>query len=244
MLDMKRLRLLWELSARGTVAAVAEALNYSPSAVSQQLALLEREAGVPLLRKVGRTLELTAAGSTLVSETEELLAGLERAEAALHVSHAEVAGTVRLAVFQTALLAMMPAALKRLRAEHPRLRVEMVQHEPETALHDTWARGFDLVVAEQYPGHAAAHFVGLDREPLASDPIRLALPVEGAGDATQFRDGLNAGLPPGHIPAFKLQPLDDGTAHDGIVLDQSYARALRQHGCVHRVLPPGSAGSG
>ena len=76
MLEMKRLRLLWELSARGTVAAVADALNYSPSAVSQQLALLEREAGVPLLRKVGRTLELTAAGLTLVSETEELLAGL------------------------------------------------------------------------------------------------------------------------------------------------------------------------
>lgn len=182
MLEMKRLRLLWELSARGTVAAVAEALNYSPSAVSQQLALLEREAGVPLLRKVGRTLELTAAGLALVAETEELLAGLERAEAALHLSHAEVAGTVRLSVFQTALLAMLPSALKRLRAEHPRLRVEMVQHEPETALHDTWARGFDLVVAEQYPGHAAVHFVGLDREALASDPIRLALPLEGVGD--------------------------------------------------------------
>ncbi len=183
MLEMKRLRLLWELSARGTVAAVAEALNYSPSAVSQQLALLEREAGVPLMRKVGRTLDLTAAGLTLVSETEALLAGLEKAEAALHRSHAEVAGTVRLSVFQTALLALLPAALKRLRAEHPRLRVEMVQHEPETALHDTWARGFDLVVAEQYPGHAAAHFVGLDREPLASDPIRLALPLEGVGDS-------------------------------------------------------------
>ena len=112
MLEMKRLRLLWELSARGTVAAVAEALNYSPSAVSQQLALLEREAGVPLMRKVGLTLDLTAAGLTLVSETEALLAGLEKAEAALHRSHAEVAGTVRLSVFQTALLALLPAALK------------------------------------------------------------------------------------------------------------------------------------
>ena len=61
-LEMKRLRLLWEFHARGTIAAVAEALNYSPSAVSQQLALLERETGVPLLRRTGRTLELTAAG--------------------------------------------------------------------------------------------------------------------------------------------------------------------------------------
>lgn len=183
MLEMKRLRLLWELHARGTVAAVADALNYSPSAVSQQLALLEREAGVPLMRKAGRTLELTVAGLTLATEAEKLLAGLERAQAKLHLSHADVTGTVRLAVFQTALLAMMPAVLKRLRAEHPLLRVEMVQHEPETALYDTWARGFDLVVAEQYPGHAAAHFAGLDREPLASDSIRLALPLEGAGDS-------------------------------------------------------------
>lgn len=183
MLDMKRLRLLWELSARGTVAAVAEALSYSPSAVSQQLSLLEREAGVPLLRKSGRTLELTAAGEALVAEVEALLAGLERAEAALHRSHGEVGGTIRVSVFQTAMLAMMPSALRRLRAEHPRLRVEMVQHEPETALYETWARSFDLVVAEQYPGHATAHFTGLDREALTDDRIRLALPPRGAGDA-------------------------------------------------------------
>lgn len=179
---MKRLRLLWELHARGTIAAVAEALNYSPSAVSQQLALLERETGVQLLRKVGRTLELTTAAAALVAETEVLLAGLERAEAALHRSHDEVAGTVHLSVFQTALLAIMPATLRRLREEHPRLRVEMVQHEPEMALHETWARSFDLVVAEQYPGHAAPHFPGLDRQPLTSDEIRLALPLPGAGD--------------------------------------------------------------
>lgn len=182
MLEMKRLRLLWELSARGTVVAVAEALNYSPSAVSQQLALLEREAGVVLLRKVGRTLELTAAAEALVAETEALLAGLERAEAVLHSGHSEVGGTLRVAAFQTVLLAIMPQTLRRLQAEHPRLRVELVQVEPEAALHETWARGFDLVVAEQYPRHAAAHFAGLDREPLIRDPIRLALPSGGSGD--------------------------------------------------------------
>ncbi|QIM18204.1 LysR family transcriptional regulator [Leucobacter coleopterorum] len=182
MLEMKRLRLLWELDARGTVAAVAEALRYSPSAISQQLALLEREAGVTLLRRVGRTLELTAAAQALVAETQELLAGLERAEAALHRAHAEVSGTVRLAVFQTALLALMPQVLRRLRAAHPRLRVEMVQHEPEAGLEETRARAFDLVVAEQYPGHSAPHFSGLDREPLVRDHIRLGLPPLDAGD--------------------------------------------------------------
>lgn len=182
MLEMKRLRLLWELSARGTVAQVAEALNYSPSAVSQQLAQLEKEVGTPLFRRVGRTLELTAAADALAHETEALLAGLERAEAALHRVHGEVAGTVRVAVFQTAVLAIMPQALRRLRTEHPELRVEMVQHEPETALRETWVRGFDLVVAEQYPGHAAAHFAGLDRQALTQDAIRLALPPQGSGD--------------------------------------------------------------
>lgn len=179
MLEVKRLRLLWELHARGTIVAVAEALNYSPSAVSQQLALLEREAGVPLLRKEGRTLELTAAAERLVEDTDHLLAGLERAEANLHLDREEISGTIRVAVFQTAVLAIMPQALRNLRLEHPELRVEMVQHEPELALRETSIRGFDLVIAEQYPGHAAIHLPGLDREPLASDVIQLGLPSLG-----------------------------------------------------------------
>lgn len=181
MLEMRRLRLLWELHARGTIAAVAEAMNYTPSAVSQQLGLLEREAGVPLFRKVGRTLELTAAAEGLVDETAKLLAGLERAEAQLHRGHPEVSGSIRIAVFQTAVLAIMPRALRMLRDAYPALRVEMVQYEPETALRETWARSFDLVVAEQYPEHSTAHFTGLDREILTSDPIRLALPNRGTG---------------------------------------------------------------
>lgn len=183
MLEMKRLRLLWELRARGTVAAVAEALSYSPSAVSQQLSILEREAGVPLLRRSGRTLELTPAGEALVVETGLLLAGLERAEAALHRVRDEVTGTVRVAAFQTALLSIIPLALRRLREHHPGLRVEVVQFEPGAGLRETWARGFDLVIAEQYPGHAAAHFPGLDRQPLVGDPIRLGLPPFGSDSA-------------------------------------------------------------
>lgn len=186
-LEAKRLRLLWELHARGTVAAVAEALKYSPSAVSQQLAILEREAGTPLLRKNGRTLEFTPAGEALVGEAEDLLAGLERAEAALQRVREEVTGSIRVAAFQTAMLAIMPGALRRLRERHPALRVEVVQYEPGAALRETWARGFDLVVAEQYPGHSAPHFPGLEREALTSDQIRLALPPHGVGDPALSR---------------------------------------------------------
>ncbi|MFT4231953.1 MAG: LysR family transcriptional regulator [Leucobacter sp.] len=177
MLEMKRLRLLWELSARGTIAAVAEALSYSPSAVSQQLAILEKEAGVPLLRRAGRTLELTPAGAALVSEIEELLDGLERADAVLHREHDQVVGTVRIAVFQTVLLAYMPQVLQRLRREHPRLRLELVEYEPEDALRETWLRSFDLVIAEKYPDYIPRHFEGLERVSVVSDPLRLALPL-------------------------------------------------------------------
>jgi DNA-binding transcriptional LysR family regulator len=184
MLEIRRLRLLRELSIRGTLAEVAEALAYSPSSVSQQLALLEKETGVELLRKSGRGVLLTPQAQVLVAHTEELLDSFERTEAALAASQSEVSGTVRLAVFQTAALALMPAALRTLRQQHPALRVEMVQHEPETALRETWARSFDLVVAEQYPHHAAPHYEGLDRQGLTRDAIRLALPPRGSG--TEF----------------------------------------------------------
>ncbi|MGT2462700.1 LysR family transcriptional regulator [Sinomonas atrocyanea] len=197
MLEIRRLRLLRELSIRGTLAGVAEALAYSPSSVSQQLALLEGEAGVPLTRKSGRGVVLTPEAEVLVAHTENLLAELERTEAALAASASEVQGTVRLAVFQTAALALLPAALRALGERHPLLRVEMVQHEPETALRETWARSFDIVVAEQYPHHAAPHYPGLDRQRLIQDAIRLALPPAGTGQAFDAADGLSgaAALP-------------------------------------------------
>jgi DNA-binding transcriptional LysR family regulator len=155
MLDVRRLRLLRELKIRGTLAEVADALQYSPSSVSQQLALLEKEAGVQLLRKTGRRVQLTPQAEVLVAHTGHLLDTLEQAEADLAASLTTVTGTVRIAVFQSAALALMPDTLTRMTARYPEVRIEMTQREPETALHETWARDFDLVIAEQYPGHAA-----------------------------------------------------------------------------------------
>ena len=83
MLDVRRLRLLRELAARRTVTAVAEALSYTPSAVSQQLAALERDAGVPLIERVGRGVQLTEAGRRLVVHADAVIARLEAAEADL-----------------------------------------------------------------------------------------------------------------------------------------------------------------
>lgn len=173
-LDVRRLRLLREVQLRGTLAAVAQALHQSPSSVSQQLALLEREVGTELLRRHGRRVLLTPAAELLAERTATVLEQLELAETDLAAAEDEVSGTVDVAVFQSAALALLPHTLTLLARDHPRLRVTMTQQEPETALRGTWARDFDLVVAEEYPGHAAPHHPGLDRHPLTTDRIWLA----------------------------------------------------------------------
>lgn len=191
MLNVRRLELLWELKIRGTLAEVAAALRYSPSSVSQQLALLEKEAGVELLRKTGRGVQLTPQAEILVDHTAGLLERLEQAESDLAASLTTVTGTVRLAVFQSAALALMPGALTAMRDRYPDVRIEMVQREPETALYETWARDFDMVIAEQYPGHAAAHYPELDRAKLTTDAIRLAAPPAAIDGIASVDDAKN-----------------------------------------------------
>jgi DNA-binding transcriptional LysR family regulator len=173
MLEVRRLRLLREVHVRGTIAAVAAALHQSPSSVSQQLGQLEREVGVELLRKVGRRVQLTPEAELLVGHTEAVLRRLELAESELLAAAAEATGTVRVGIFQSAALALLPTTLRLVHERAPRVRIVVTQREPETALHETFARDFDLVVAEQYPGHAAPWHPQLDRQRLTEDAIRL-----------------------------------------------------------------------
>jgi len=187
-LDVRRLLLLREVATRGTLAAAAEALSYSPSHVSQQLTLLAREAGAPLLRRSGRRVVLTAEAEELVAAAGEVLDVLERARsrvAGAGGTGAPLTGRVRLALFQSAALALLPGALRALAAEHPGLRVEVVQAEPGAALESaalraeaSLARDPDVVVAEEYPAHSAPHLPGLVRTELVRDALRLALPPE------------------------------------------------------------------
>jgi DNA-binding transcriptional LysR family regulator len=176
MLDVRRLRFLRELSIRGTLAEVAAATNISPASITQQLARRQQETGVELLRKAGRRVQLTPEAELLVAHMGAILDILERAEAELGASSTTVSGVVRVAVFQSAALALMPEALTTMRALHPQVRIEMVQREPGTALHETWIRDFDMVVAEQYPAHAAPQYPDLDKKKLTTDAIRLACP--------------------------------------------------------------------
>ncbi|WP_040167170.1 LysR family transcriptional regulator [Microbacterium gorillae] len=174
MLDVRRLRLLVELAHRETLAAVAEALNYSPSSVSEQLRILEREVGTPLLEQSGRRVRLTPQARVLVEHAEAILDRMAEAESDIARSGTGVGGTVRIAVFQSAAHAIMPAALTHLATDHPDLRVEVVERPPEQGLFEVAARGFDLAVAEEYPGHLRPRHPDLDHVPFAFDPIRAA----------------------------------------------------------------------
>ncbi|MFE3138520.1 LysR substrate-binding domain-containing protein [Streptomyces scopuliridis] len=184
MFDLHRLRLLRELKHRGTLAAVAAALSYAPSSVSQQLSQLEAEVGVRLLEPVGRRVRLTEQAEILVAHTEAVLERLERAEAEIATSLTDLTGTLRIASFQTAALALVPIALGLLRDVHPHLRVHVTHMEPEKALPALQARDFDLVLAEEYPGNPNPRPAELEQEDLLDDPLHLAMPAPaGSPDA-------------------------------------------------------------
>jgi DNA-binding transcriptional LysR family regulator len=182
MFELRRLRLLHELALRGTIAEVAASLSYSPSTVSQQLNLLEREAGVALLEPDGRRVRLTPQGRMLAQHAARALELDEAARAAL-ATHAGWE-TVRLSAMPTAAETIVPAALTALADRAPQLRVELAELPPEESLFELWARRFDLVIAEQYPGHAAPRLAELDREPLVEDEIRLGAQDPAVGGVT------------------------------------------------------------
>jgi len=204
-LDVHRLRLLRELDRLGTLAAVARALTYSPSAISQQLAQLETEAGVPLLEHVGRGVRLTGAARQLVTHTDAILERLEQAEADLAASHTDITGTLRVASFQSVMLALVPAALTLVAERHPALRVEIAHREVEPAFAGLLAHEFDLVLGESYPGMPATFPAGVSLQDLVHDELRLALPTHGRWrTATRLADLADApwildpdGTPPG-----------------------------------------------
>ncbi|WP_370619735.1 LysR family transcriptional regulator [Mumia sp. Pv 4-285] len=177
MLDLHRLRLLREVHSRRTVHAAAEALGYTPSAVSQQLAVLEREAGTPLLERIGRNVRLTEAGQVLVTHATRLLDGMEAAEAEVAtVAAGRAAGVVRVASFQSAFLSIVAPAVRTLADTHPDVRVEAVEAEVEQAAPALRLHQLDVVVGDEYEGQPRAVHADLQREDLLREHIRLVLP--------------------------------------------------------------------
>ncbi len=178
MLDLHRLRLLRELEALGTIAATAGALGYTPSAVSQQLAVLEREAGVKLLVRAGRGVRLTDAGRVLAAHATTLLAAAEEAEAELAQRAPAIGGTVRVAAFQTAMLQLVIPAVAALAVAHPQIRVEVVEAEVEKALPALRRQRIDLLIADEYDGLPRERHADLRRARLLREQVRLVLPAD------------------------------------------------------------------
>ena len=191
MLDVRRLRLLRELAARRTVTAVAEALSYTPSAVSQQLAALERDAGVPLMERVGRGVQLTDAGRRLVTHADAIIARLEAAEVDLAASAGHVAGRVRIATFQTGAHALVIPAIGPLEARHPELQCELVQADAENSLPALRLGDVDMVLAEEYDHAPRTRDPALEHRELCRDALGFAVPIGhpvAAKEAIAFAD--------------------------------------------------------
>lgn len=185
MLNLQRLFLLHELRRLETMTAVASAHSMSPSAVSQQLAQLERETKVSLFQQVGRRVVLTDSGVQLARRAEEMLGLLETAEAELALAQGEASGLLRVASFQTPMIALAPAAVGVLAQQHPDLHLEMAQQEVDDAYDGLLAHRYDVILGEDYPGGQQVVRRGTDRESLLQDPLLLVLPDSGPWSAVR-----------------------------------------------------------
>jgi DNA-binding transcriptional LysR family regulator len=174
MLDVRKMLLLRELSRLGTISAVAAAEFCTPSAVSQQLRALEREAGVPLIRRAGRRVELTPAGADLAGRAGSVFALLEQAAAALAAARQELTGELRIGAFPTAVRTVLPAALVALGAEHPRLELHVTELDPAEAPDALRSGALDIALVHSYDYVPVEPDPALATEPLLDETIFLA----------------------------------------------------------------------
>lgn len=178
MIDVRRLAVLRELHRCGTVTAAAAALNLTPSAVSQQLAALGRQAGLPLVEPTGRRLQLTGAGLALVQHAEMVLDQLEKAETELRALAAGETGVVTVGAFPTAINGLIIPAMRALRASRPAVRLQVRDLTGEDTVGVLMQGQLDIALGLTYPGGRAAEERGAVERPLLEDPLDLVLPVD------------------------------------------------------------------
>ncbi len=176
MLGIWRLQLLREVARRGTVKAAAQAMSITPPAVSQQLKILEQEAGVALLEQHGRLVRLTDAGQMLVRHTDTITAAIAVAESDLASYRTEIAGTLSVAAFPTAARAIMPDVLARLGQSHPKLRLTLRDLESAESLLALQMDEIDLALVDEYDEASQVIAPGIDTVEIMRDPLYVALP--------------------------------------------------------------------
>lgn len=173
MLELRRVHILATVAAEGTMTAAAQYLHMTTSAVSQQIALLERELDLPLLERTGRLVRLNDAGQTLVEHYRHIAGAIEEAETSLETFRTDVRGTLTISTFPSFCSTILPQALMRLRRDHPGLQTRVRDMEPIQSLSELRSGGIDAAVVDDL------HEVpddGLVRTFLATDELVLCLP--------------------------------------------------------------------
>ena len=258
--DVQRLRALALVLDLGSISAAASVLGYTQSAVSQQLAALEREVGTALVDRSQRPLRATHAGASLRPHVERVLAALGGAEAALEDLHG---GTprLRLAAFPSALSSFVPTAVRDLRRTHSQLVVQILQLETREAVERLRAGDADLAVVHHIPGVAVPETAGLQRRRLLVDHLHVVVPE---GHRLARRDAVSVAdleaepliLPRRDTPAGRFRSLvehlcaqagfEPRVAYelDDLPAAQAFVAAgiavVPMHGLILATLPPGA----
>jgi DNA-binding transcriptional LysR family regulator len=221
-MDLKRLRILRELSDRGTVGATAEAMDVTPSAVSQQLKTLQDELGVVLVEKSGRGVRLTEAGRAMAAAAADVSTAMARAEATIDTYRQGWQTHVKAAFFPSAAEMFLPGLLHRVKAVEG-LRFEARFEDPGVAGFTALAADYDVVLAHSVDGPDVFARQGLVVVPLLNEPLDVAMP---AGHVLAAKPSLTAG----DVVGFPWMGVPEGFPFDTVLRQievQAGAPALR-----------------
>jgi DNA-binding transcriptional LysR family regulator len=191
MLDVRRIRVLREVVGRGSFSAAAESLHLSQSAVSQQIATLEREAGIPLLERTSAGPSLTPAGETLMEHGDAVIARLDEAERELAEIAGLEGGRLRLVSFPTASATLMTRAMSEFGRAFPRVEMQFAEDEPENSFPALKRGDYDLAVVFDYPDFPLEFGRDVEAEQIYEEPMRIALPPGhplAASEAVRVKD--------------------------------------------------------
>jgi len=175
-MDIVRLRTLRELAHRGTMAATAEALGLTPSAISQHISALEDAAGVTLTQRDGRGVRLTPAGEVLAHHAQQMLSILDEARAELALLKADISGNLRVAAFASVSLALMPSVIAQLASRYPRLTIQLEEMEPNEGLAALKAWRSDIALIDDLSMLLDTKHDAISLTPLMQDSLYALVP--------------------------------------------------------------------